>query len=329
MKLAPVFLGSLGQRRMATLFSFVAIVLGVALGMAVQAVHEAALSEFGRGLRNLSGTADLQVVGPRGGFAETLDATLASRPEIAEASPILEIEAKLVGREQTLQVLGVDVFALARVTPALLPRPAAAAGRFAVLAEDSIFLAAAAPRALGVQAGDPLLLQSGTQSIHLTVAGDLPGAADNSRLAVIDIAALQAHFARLGRLSRIDLRLAQSLGHTQSLLGRQHAQCGVLWHQALTQGPAKVAFENREPAVGRSGLALGMALGKVGLQVVLLRGIQRQPMRQKQPSGQQFQIPAVGRQSVGGQSILQPEGIGKTVDGRLAGFVHGPAISPA
>ena len=40
MRLAPVFLGSLARRRAATLFSFAAIVLGVALGMAVQAVHE-------------------------------------------------------------------------------------------------------------------------------------------------------------------------------------------------------------------------------------------------------------------------------------------------
>ena len=36
MRLAPVFLGSLARRRAATLFSFAAIVLGVALGMAVQ-----------------------------------------------------------------------------------------------------------------------------------------------------------------------------------------------------------------------------------------------------------------------------------------------------
>ena len=49
--LAPVFLGSLARRCMATLFSLAAIVLGVALGMAVQVVHESALGEFGRGLR--------------------------------------------------------------------------------------------------------------------------------------------------------------------------------------------------------------------------------------------------------------------------------------
>jgi putative ABC transport system permease protein len=79
MRLARVFLGSLARRRLATLFSLAAIVLGVALGMAVQAVHEAALSEFGRGLRSMAGAADLQIVGPRGGFDEALYARLAAR----------------------------------------------------------------------------------------------------------------------------------------------------------------------------------------------------------------------------------------------------------
>jgi len=213
-RLAPVFLGSLARRRAATLFSLAAIVLGVALGMAVQAVHEAALSEFGRGLRAMAGEADLQVVGPRGGFDENLYALLAARPEVLEASPVLEVEAKLVGREETLQLLGVDVFALAQVTPALLPRAAEkleAADRFASLADDALFLSAAAQTALGVKPGDTLRLQAGTAAVNLRVAGDLPGAAENRRLAVMDIAAVQARFARLGRLTRIDLRLAEGV----------------------------------------------------------------------------------------------------------------------
>lgn len=195
MRLAPVFLGSLARRRVATLFSFAAVVLGVALGMGVHAVHEAALSEFGRGLRAMAGEADLQVVGPRVGFDEGLYALLAARPEVAEASPVVEVEAKLTGREETLQLLGVDVFAAARVTPALLARPAAmpegAAGpdRFAVLAEDRIFLSAAAQTALGVRPADRLRLQVGTKDLTLLVAGDLPGVAEQRRLAVMDIAA--------------------------------------------------------------------------------------------------------------------------------------------
>ena len=165
MRLAPVFLGSLARRRMATLFSFVAIVLGVALGMAVQAVHEAALGEFGRGLRTLAGDADLQVVGPRGGFDETLYAVLASRPEVADASPVVELEVRLAGSEETLQLLGVDIFALARVAPLLLPRPAATAGRLAGLADDSVFLGGATQDALGRKPGERIDFQAGSRSM--------------------------------------------------------------------------------------------------------------------------------------------------------------------
>ena len=92
MTLAPVFLGSLGRRRMATLFSLVAIVLGVALGMAVQAIHEAALNEFGRGVRVLAGESDLRVIGPASGFDEALYEQILLHPEIAHATPIVEVK---------------------------------------------------------------------------------------------------------------------------------------------------------------------------------------------------------------------------------------------
>ena len=211
MRLAPVFLGSLARRRLATLFSLAAIVLGVALGMAVQAVHEAALAEFSRGMRSLSGAADLQVVGPRGGFDEGLYALLAARPEVAAASPLIEVDALLAGRTETLPLLGVDIFALLRVAPALAPRPADASDRFATLADDALYLSAAAQAALGVQPGATLRLQAGSRQVDLRVAGDLPGVDAQRRLAVMDIAAVQLHFARFGRLTRIDLRLAEGV----------------------------------------------------------------------------------------------------------------------
>ena len=211
MRLAPVFLGSLARRRAATLLSFAAIVLGVALGMAVQVVNDAALAEFGRGLRSLTGAADLQVVGPRAGFDEGLYAQLAARPEVAEANPVVEVDVKLSGRNETLQVLGVDVFALAGVNPTLLPRPADATDRLAILADDSIFLSGAAQTALGVKTGDTLTLRAIPQPLVVRMAGDLPGAAENRRLALMDIAAVQFHFAKIGQLTRIDLRLREGV----------------------------------------------------------------------------------------------------------------------
>jgi putative ABC transport system permease protein len=204
MRLAPVFLGSLARRRAATLFSLVAIVLGVALGMAVQAVHEAALSEFGRGLRTLAGQADLQVLGPRGLRRGALPPA-GRAPEVADASPVVEIEARLAGREDSLSIQGVDLFSLARVTPRLLPRAADEGERFAALADDALFLPRAR-QALGVK-GEVLHFQAGSGRLALQVAGDLPGLDDGRRLAVMDIAGAQWHFGRLGRLTRIDLRL--------------------------------------------------------------------------------------------------------------------------
>jgi len=210
-RLAPVFFGSLARRRMATAFAFAAIVLGVALGMAVQVVHEAALSEFNRGLRSMAGETDLQVVGPRGGFAEELYSVLAARPEVAAASPVVEVEARLAGRNDTLRLLGVDVFSLPRTTPGLLPQPTNKADRLAALAEDRIFPGTAATSAFGIKPGDTLRLQAGTRTLSLVVAGDLPGAKENQRIAVMDIAAVQMHFAMIGRLTRIDLRLADGV----------------------------------------------------------------------------------------------------------------------
>lgn len=210
MTLAPVFLGSLGRRRMATLFSLVAIILGVALGMAVQAIHEAALNEFGRGVRVLAGEADLRLVGPASGFDETLFEQILQHPEIAHATPVVEVEAKLAGHEQTLRVLGIDIFTLAHVAPRLLPQSHDKSDRFATLAEHSIFLSQAAQQAYGVKTGEELLVQDGIRTLRLRIAGDLPGLADGQRLAVMDIAGAQAAFGRIGKLSRIDLIVANT-----------------------------------------------------------------------------------------------------------------------
>ncbi len=211
MSMARVFLGSLAKRRVATLFSTTAIVLGVSLGMAVQAVHESALSEFGRGLRSLAGDADLWVVGPRGGFDESLYAQLALRPEVQDISAVVEVDVRLAGRQEALQLLGVDVFALAGVTPALMPNPGAGEDRLATLSGEAIFLSRAALPALGLKVGDVLQLPAGERLLNLRIAGDIPGSAANSRLAVMDIAAVQAYFGKLGRLTRIDLRLREGL----------------------------------------------------------------------------------------------------------------------
>ena len=224
--LRHVFLASLRRRRLATALSLLAIALGVALGLAVQLIHTAALDELDRGMRLLSGEADLQVVGPRSGFDDAVYARIALHPAVAAASPILEIQARLPGRDETLRVFGIDLFRVAQVTPSLLPVAETAEtktddapessdadrpDRLAALQPDAVFLSPAAATRLGLDAGDEVAVQVGLGEARLRVAGSVPGAGVGQVLAVMDIAGAQETFDRIGRLTRIDLRLAPGI----------------------------------------------------------------------------------------------------------------------
>ncbi len=223
--LRRIFLASLLRRRLATALSLVAIALGVALGLAVQLIHAAALDEFGRGMRLVAGEADLQLVGPREGFDEAVFAVLAARPEVAVASPVLEIETRLPGRDDTLRILGVDLFRVLRVQPGLVPLAEGGNdedGRFAALQARNLFLSddararleqplrgqdgAIQPPAL---AAGEVRVQSGVSGFRLRLAGRVPGAA--GPLGVMDIGGAQQVFDRLGVLTRVDLKLVDGL----------------------------------------------------------------------------------------------------------------------
>ena len=80
------------------------IALGVALAGAVHTIHASALAEIDRAARALSGQAELEVRGPRNGFDDALFARIAARPEVAAASPIVELNAALT-TGGTLRVL--------------------------------------------------------------------------------------------------------------------------------------------------------------------------------------------------------------------------------
>jgi putative ABC transport system permease protein len=204
---APVFLGALARRRVASLLSLVAIMLGVALGMGVQLIHNAALAEFDRGMRSLEGQADLQVLGPQAGFDEQVYATLATQPEVAQASPVLSLQVSLPGG--VLTVLGLDIFPLPELSPALIPQLNPGEDRLRWLDEDALFLSSAARRLLDARPEAPVALTLAGRPGRWQLAGSLPGVAEGQALAVVDIAALQQRAGLLGRLSRVDLRLVE------------------------------------------------------------------------------------------------------------------------
>ena len=190
------------------LVALLAIALGVALGFGIHLINTAAFSEFSAAARSLSGSADLQLRARSTSFDEDLYAQVAALPEVAVASPVLELELPVPGQRSPLKVVAIDGFQAAGIAPDLLGVPADG-DAFAALRVDSVFLSQAAMDWLKLKAGDALVVQSGTREVTLRVAGTLVRARAGQRLAVMDIGSAQWQFRRVGQLSRIDLKLRQ------------------------------------------------------------------------------------------------------------------------
>jgi putative ABC transport system permease protein len=188
------------------LVTVLAIALGVALGAAVYLVNSAALNEFGLATKRLVGEADVVVRGPREGFSEQLFIRLARDAAVAAASPVLELDVALPGRRDALKVLAVDPFRAATLQPALIGD--IGGGLFALFQPDSIYLSSSAAQDLKLRRGDSLQIIVGSSLKALRVQGILSEGTYSQELGLMDIASAQWTFNQIGRLNRIDLRLA-------------------------------------------------------------------------------------------------------------------------
>jgi putative ABC transport system permease protein len=194
--------GALGRNRGRLALAVLAIALGVALGFAVATINRTAVDEFVGGMRTLAGSADFEIRGPRAGFDEMLFARIAREEGVAVASPVVEVDAQLVGRKEALRIYGIDAFRASLVTPALL---GSSDDTLDLLRPDTVFLSAATAAWLGAAPGDRIAVQTGLRTASLAVAGRV-SAESGQRYAVMDIAAAQDLFGRGGMLSRIDVR---------------------------------------------------------------------------------------------------------------------------
>ena len=237
------------------LAAIAAIALGVALGCAIDLINGAAFNEFSAAAKSLSGQSDLQVLGTGARFSEKFYPLLANHTGVRLANPVLEIDAAVPGQTGPLKILGIDVFRAGALAPDLLGIPAIDKP-FDTLAEDTIFLSLAAQQWLHVTAGDRLALQSGTGTVSLRVAGGLVRARPGQRIAVMDIAAAQWRFGRLGQLSRIDLKLADGVTRAvfRDALAREFA--GRLQVTESTDKETRTANMSRAYRVNLNVLAL-------------------------------------------------------------------------
>jgi putative ABC transport system permease protein len=228
-----------------TLVAVLAVALGVALALSVQLINASALQEFGAAVRSVDGQPDLQLRASGsafgGRFDEALFARVAQHPQVALASAVIELEVQAlrVNRADaiaepattsaasassttratassrapatnaviSLRLLGLDALVAPQLNPELAPVPdqADADGGLVVLQPDALFLNDAARQQLGLAVGDTVQLRTPEAHATFTLRGRI--AAVGPPLAVIDIAGAQQALARLGSISRIDVRL--------------------------------------------------------------------------------------------------------------------------
>lgn len=188
-----------------TAAAVLAVLLGVALAFSVQLINASALSEFAGAVRSVNGQPDLELRAVQGSFDERLFERVGTDPAVTIASPVLELGTLWTldgGKRQPLRVVGIDALVIAAVAPALMPQTSTSADRLALLSPATVFLN---PAAQQLATGSVVRLQSGLQLRDTRVAGTV--IAGGPPLAVMDIAAAQELFGRLGQLTRIDVRL--------------------------------------------------------------------------------------------------------------------------
>ncbi len=189
------------------------IAIGIALALGIHLVNRSALAQFTSAIALVNGEAQAQILPRAGLLDEMLFDQLERHPEIAAASPVIELKAQARAENQpadwlSLRVIAVDPMRAARVTPALLPS-LGESGRTdptAVFADDAIFLSRAALRELAATVGDTIIVSSADRGVRWRIAGILEGAGDGQMLATVDLANAQEYFGLAGRLTRIDLR---------------------------------------------------------------------------------------------------------------------------
>lgn len=226
-----------------------AIALGVALAYTVHLLHAAGLQALESAALRLAGVADLTVQAPRQGMSEALYPWLAQLPQVQAASPVVLGEVGVAGSPALLRLVGVDVFAAARVQPALLP---VAGHRLDLLDPACLFPDAAARARLP---SDRPLLRTAAGPRPMRVCGQVPGRGDPP-LAVTDIAVAQDLLGAGGHVSRVDLLLAPGVdraGFAARLRTQLPAGVAVL---SPLQAAAREAAPSRSYRVNLQVLAL-------------------------------------------------------------------------
>jgi putative ABC transport system permease protein len=198
------------------MIAVVAIAVGVALGFAIHLINGSAMIAFGQAMNSVNGAADMQVKAASSlGVDERLYPKILEVEGVEDASPVILLKAR-DSRGNALTLLGLDIIRAAAVTPSLIASPTGdsrakrlGGGVEDVFATDTLFLSRAALAAGQTKPGDRVAISANGRTKMLTIRGILPAVSGEQRMAMMDIAAAQWLFGKLGTIDRIDIKLAE------------------------------------------------------------------------------------------------------------------------
>ena len=189
--------------------------LGVAVYVAVAAANVEVLRSFEQAVLGVAGRTTLQVtaaVSMSQGFDETVIEPIRKAPGVLRATPVIEISGAWRASSRSpvaLLILGVDLLEESSFRDYRLSAGSDPTGWEMLLEPDSVFLGRRVAARYGLGVGSILDIRAGAivrrLVVRALVEGRGPSGSALEELALMDIAAAQWTFDRLGHLDRIDL----------------------------------------------------------------------------------------------------------------------------
>lgn len=210
----------LKQEKLRTGATVLGIALGIAVVVAIQMTNDSSVRGFAKAIETMSGRAGLEIVGVGNGIDELRLREMLWLRAYGTPSAVIEGDAEAkVGenRIEVLRVLGVDVLRDRQLrdyeieTGAGSRQPNPRELLDLLLDPRAIILTEKFTRRHGLKIGDPIELTFSDQAAPYTIRALLrdagPARTMDGNFALLDIAAAQVAFNRLGRIDRVDLLL--------------------------------------------------------------------------------------------------------------------------
>ncbi|MEW5976215.1 MAG: FtsX-like permease family protein [Acidobacteriota bacterium] len=209
------------QEKPRSLVTVLGISLGIGVILAIQLANESSVRGFKAALEVISGRTSLEITGAAGPLDELRVMELSWLEGFGQVSPIVEGEAVFrtaSGAAEVLRVLGVDIlrdrsFREYKLVEFANRRTEPSAPEFLGILNDprAVVLTRRFAEKHGIEVGQVVEVIVSDRRERLTVKGLLrhegPARALDGNVALMDIAAAQWMFGRLGRLDRIDVLL--------------------------------------------------------------------------------------------------------------------------